>query len=212
MYTLFFISFVVSSTCFGCYLHPSSGAQLQRTAIGCVSVENRGFSIKWCGGLFCIDLCVLVFQSLAWYLCTGVCVNWICFGIVWSRNVVSWQIVCVLHLCTYGFGVLFHWSKYWPCLSVRVSQTSTCSDGITHKNRNYTNVAHKLSAKIPHKTKTDPITHTPTHKYHARPWKTSTHKSIQNKPPHHLILKPLFSTDTQPMAVRCSCAADGGCK
>jgi hypothetical protein len=36
MYTIFFISFVVSSTCFGCYLHPSPGAQLQRTAIGCV--------------------------------------------------------------------------------------------------------------------------------------------------------------------------------
>jgi hypothetical protein len=36
MYIVFFISFVVSSTCFGCYLHPSSGAQLQRTAIGCV--------------------------------------------------------------------------------------------------------------------------------------------------------------------------------
>jgi hypothetical protein len=30
----------VSSTCFGCYLHPSSGTQLQRTAMGCVSVEN----------------------------------------------------------------------------------------------------------------------------------------------------------------------------
>jgi hypothetical protein len=32
MYSLFF--FILSSTCFGCYLHPSSGAQLQRTAIG----------------------------------------------------------------------------------------------------------------------------------------------------------------------------------
>jgi hypothetical protein len=36
MYAVFFISFVVSSTCFGCYLHPSSGEQLQRTAIGFV--------------------------------------------------------------------------------------------------------------------------------------------------------------------------------
>jgi hypothetical protein len=36
MYTVFFIFFVVSSTCFGCYLHPSSEAQLQRTAIGFV--------------------------------------------------------------------------------------------------------------------------------------------------------------------------------
>jgi hypothetical protein len=32
MYILFF--FILSSTCFGCYLNPSSGAQLQRTAIG----------------------------------------------------------------------------------------------------------------------------------------------------------------------------------
>jgi hypothetical protein len=33
---IFFISLIVSSTCFGCnkYLHPSSGAQQQRTAIG----------------------------------------------------------------------------------------------------------------------------------------------------------------------------------
>jgi hypothetical protein len=29
-------------------------------AIGCVSGENRGFSVKWCGCLFCLDLCVLV--------------------------------------------------------------------------------------------------------------------------------------------------------
>jgi hypothetical protein len=36
MYTVVFISFVVSSICFGCYLHPSSGVQLQRTAMGCV--------------------------------------------------------------------------------------------------------------------------------------------------------------------------------
>jgi hypothetical protein len=62
MYTVFFISFVVSTTCFGCYLYPSSAAQLPRTAIDCVSVENRGFSIKWCGCLFYMDLCV--FQTL----------------------------------------------------------------------------------------------------------------------------------------------------
>jgi hypothetical protein len=31
-YSLF--SFILSSTCFGCYLHPSSAAQLQCTAIG----------------------------------------------------------------------------------------------------------------------------------------------------------------------------------
>jgi hypothetical protein len=31
MYTVFFISFFVSSTCFGCYFHPPSGAQLHLT-------------------------------------------------------------------------------------------------------------------------------------------------------------------------------------
>jgi RsiW-degrading membrane proteinase PrsW (M82 family) len=36
MYTVFFISFVISSVCLGYYLHPSSAAQLQRTAIDCV--------------------------------------------------------------------------------------------------------------------------------------------------------------------------------
>jgi hypothetical protein len=39
------------------FLHPSSGAQLQRTATDFVSVENRGFIIKWFGDLFCVDLC-----------------------------------------------------------------------------------------------------------------------------------------------------------
>jgi hypothetical protein len=34
-YILYFLD-NVSSTCFGCYLHPSSGAQLQRRAIGFV--------------------------------------------------------------------------------------------------------------------------------------------------------------------------------
>jgi hypothetical protein len=63
-YILYFFLDNVSSTCFGCYLHPLTGAQLQRTAIGFVSVENRGFHIKWCGGLFYMDLCALVFQSL----------------------------------------------------------------------------------------------------------------------------------------------------
>jgi hypothetical protein len=40
--------------------------------------------------------------------------------------------------------------------------------------------------------------HTLTHKYHTRVRKTSTHKSMPNKPPHHLILKPLFSIDKNP--------------
>jgi hypothetical protein len=35
-YILYFFLDNVSSTCFRCYLHPSSGAQLQRTAVGLV--------------------------------------------------------------------------------------------------------------------------------------------------------------------------------
>jgi hypothetical protein len=35
-YILYFFLDNFSSTCFGCYLNPSSGAQLQRTAIGFV--------------------------------------------------------------------------------------------------------------------------------------------------------------------------------
>jgi hypothetical protein len=77
MYTMFFISFL-TTLALGCYLHPSSAAQLQRAAIGFVSVENRGFGIKWCGGLFYMDLCVLVFQSRVIFMCWCVC-HWICY-------------------------------------------------------------------------------------------------------------------------------------
>jgi UPF0716 family protein affecting phage T7 exclusion len=31
---LFYIFFILSSACFGCYLHPSSGTQLQHTVRG----------------------------------------------------------------------------------------------------------------------------------------------------------------------------------
>jgi hypothetical protein len=65
MYSFFF--FILTSTCFGCYLYPSSGAQLQRAAIG-VSVEGRGYnSIKRCGVMYILHelvvLCVLINQS-----------------------------------------------------------------------------------------------------------------------------------------------------
>jgi hypothetical protein len=64
--TIFFISFLTKLALHvsGAICTPSSETQLQSTAIGFVSVENRGFSIKWCGGLFYMDLCVLVFHSL----------------------------------------------------------------------------------------------------------------------------------------------------
>jgi hypothetical protein len=41
-------------------LHPSSGAQLQCTAIG-FYLWQTSFSIKWCGGLFYVDLGVFAF-------------------------------------------------------------------------------------------------------------------------------------------------------
>jgi hypothetical protein len=73
-YILYFFLDNVSSTSFGCYLHPSSGAQVQRTAIGFVSVENGGFSIKWCGGVCGMDLCVLVSCDIYVLLCVIGCV------------------------------------------------------------------------------------------------------------------------------------------
>jgi hypothetical protein len=53
-YILYFFIDNVSSTCFGCYLHPSSGLQLQRTAIGFV----------WFGAFIPLEQ-VLVFSTLA---------------------------------------------------------------------------------------------------------------------------------------------------
>jgi hypothetical protein len=38
-----------------------------------LSVENRSFSIKWCGGLFYVDLCVFVFL-ISCDICVGLCV------------------------------------------------------------------------------------------------------------------------------------------
>jgi hypothetical protein len=45
LFYVFLFFFILSSTCFGCYFHSSSGAQLQRTAIGvCMfSVCHRHF-------------------------------------------------------------------------------------------------------------------------------------------------------------------------
>jgi hypothetical protein len=45
MHSLFF--FILSSTCFGCYLHPSSGAQIQRTAIGVCMVLVCTYTHLW---------------------------------------------------------------------------------------------------------------------------------------------------------------------
>jgi hypothetical protein len=77
MYTVFFISFVVSSTWFGWYLHPSLGTQLQRTVIGL-----NGF---------------------------------------------------VLYSIGAGTSLGHLFTVTDQCLIEKVSQTSTCSNGITHK-------------------------------------------------------------------------------
>jgi hypothetical protein len=82
-YILYFFLDNVSSTCLGCYLHPLSGAQLQRR--------------------FCMVWRVIALEQV----------------LVWNTFTLKHgqlQTVC-----------------NWPCLSVRVSQTSTCSNGITHQ-------------------------------------------------------------------------------
>jgi hypothetical protein len=56
MYTVFFISFVVSSTCFGCYLHRPSEAPLPRTAVGFVWF---GVLFHWSRYWFSLKLTVL---------------------------------------------------------------------------------------------------------------------------------------------------------
>jgi hypothetical protein len=43
-------------------------------SIGSLPVEDRSFSIKWCGGLFYVDFVSVRFQKLVWYLWVGVCV------------------------------------------------------------------------------------------------------------------------------------------
>jgi hypothetical protein len=74
-YIPYFFLYNVSSRCFGCYLHPSSGAQLQHTAIGFVSVENRGF---WYQVLWMIILygfvCTRFSEFRVIFTCWCVCV------------------------------------------------------------------------------------------------------------------------------------------
>jgi hypothetical protein len=106
MYTVFFNSFVVSSTCFGCYLHPSSEAQLQRTAIDFVwfgvlfhwsrywfgthlNLSTVSYSLDWCGKshpyrdffflrILCLIVPVLDFQlSFVSFCLVSYCMLWI---------------------------------------------------------------------------------------------------------------------------------------
>jgi hypothetical protein len=92
------------------------------------------------------------------------------------------------------------------------SDRTMINNGITHQSRKYTNIAqetthhdHTVQKQI------QSHTHTST-KISREALKKSTHKFIQNKHPRHLILKPLFSTDTQPMAARGSSAPHDECK
>jgi hypothetical protein len=74
MYTIFFISFVVSSTCFGCYLHTSSGAQLPRTAIGFVWF---GVLFRWSRYWFGTPLYLLQWNNTKPYKTYG-CTRQLC--------------------------------------------------------------------------------------------------------------------------------------
>jgi hypothetical protein len=57
---------------------------------------KTSFSIKWCGGLFCVDFVCTRFQNLVWYLCVGVCLR-VCLGIAWFWCVDTrpWQKRCL---------------------------------------------------------------------------------------------------------------------
>jgi hypothetical protein len=70
---LYFFLDNVSSTCFGCYLHLLSGAQIQRTAIGFVSMENRGFVSSGVEVYF-IWICVHSFFKVSCDIYVLVCV------------------------------------------------------------------------------------------------------------------------------------------
>jgi hypothetical protein len=88
LYSLFLSWKVFSSTYFRCYLHPSSGAQLQCIAIGFYLWKIEVLVSSGVEVYFELILCVLVFKNFMWYLCVGVC-HRVCFGIAWFWCVVS---------------------------------------------------------------------------------------------------------------------------
>jgi hypothetical protein len=86
---VFFISLIDSSTFFGCYLHPSSGAQLQRTAIGvctglvCYSI---GAGTAWDTGYFTllaqsVTVCIPSSGTQLQRTAIGVCMGLLCYSI-----------------------------------------------------------------------------------------------------------------------------------
>jgi hypothetical protein len=111
-YTLYFFLDNVSSTCFGCYLHPSSSAQLQRTAIGiCICGKQRFYyQVVW---RFILRGCVCTRFSkprvilMCW--CVSLDLFWYCMVMLCGFFADSF----VLYFCTYSLVCLFHWSRYW---------------------------------------------------------------------------------------------------
>jgi hypothetical protein len=173
MYTVLFISFVVSSKCFGCFLHPSSGAQLPRTAIGCV-----------------------------WFWC-----------VIPLEQVLVWDTLTLKH----GQFQTRVWTRVWnwPCLSVKVSQTSTFSNGITHQTVStqiwHKNYLRRNHTSWPRNSKTDPMTHTSTKISHetSKNEYTQIHIKYTSTP---LDTKTSVFHRYKPMAVRSNCSPDDGCK
>jgi hypothetical protein len=97
---------------------------MQRTAIGFVSVENRGFSIKWCGGVYFMWIFVYSFFKISCdiYVLVCVCVSldlfWYC--VVMVCGFFADSLLCYIYvltvLCIYsiragtGFGTALHLS------------------------------------------------------------------------------------------------------
>jgi hypothetical protein len=72
LYSLFLSSLALRVSGAICTHHQEHNCRVQPQVV--YLWKNRGFGIKWCGYSFCMDLCVLVFQSLAWYFYAGMCV------------------------------------------------------------------------------------------------------------------------------------------
>jgi hypothetical protein len=100
MHSLFF--FILSATCFGCYLHPSSGAQLQCTATG---VYGFGMLVHW--SRYWLGHLTLLAQSIS--DCTSSwTLNWTymlprCTE-PWTSNTDSYLIFCWSSIIVYQYN------------------------------------------------------------------------------------------------------------
>jgi hypothetical protein len=81
MYTYLLISFVVSCTCLGCYLYPSSGAQLPRTAM-VVYLSKTEVLVSSGVDVYFVGICVYSFLKASHHMFVLVCVSldlfWYC--------------------------------------------------------------------------------------------------------------------------------------